>query len=234
MAAEQSADYCRDDSGVDMVDTSQIVDSSFLEQMKRVGVKTVARYYDYENETIPNKRLREKELPVLRDYGFKLLVVFQHNNNKVSTFQNWRTRGPEDAKRCLELADRFMQPEGSAIYFGVDGDFFGDIPGYPVTQLSEEIKSYFGAVNEEFSKSTTRYEVGVYGGGACINALLDLNLVKYQWLSHSHGFVGSSQAHGSGNFDIEQYLPGDCGGRSVDFNKFNDASADVGDFTPQT
>jgi len=231
MTAKNSADYCRANSGAKMVDTASVVTYEFLLRMQEIGVKTIARYYDYENETLPNKRLRDKEVVLLRELGFRLLVIFQHNNNKSSTFENWKTRGPEDAARCLELSGIFGQPENSAIYFGVDGDFFGNIPGYPATHLSEEIFGYFDEILNTFSRLNAKYKVGVYGGGACINALKKRSLVDFRWLSHSHGFVGSKNAFLAGEYEIEQYLPGQCGGRSIDFNNFRSESSVVGDFS---
>ncbi len=223
-----------------MVDTSAIVTHDFLHHMQEVGVKTIARYYDYDgtgadpslDETIPNKRLRPHEPQLLRDHGFRLLVVFQHNNNKPETFQDWRVRGPSDAYQCLSMAETIQQPENSTLYFGVDGDFYGDIPGYPKTQHSTEIHAYFDAIAEVLAKENAGFHLGAYGGGACINGLKDKGLIAHRWLSHSHGFVGSKAAHQSGDFEIEQYLPGKCGGREVDFNHVNPAAASIGDFAP--
>lgn len=230
-AAKKSDDYCRPASGVDMVDTSAIVDDAFLAKMAEVGVTTIGRYYDYEDETIPGKRLRAEELPRIAAHGMSLVVVFQHNNNQAQTFVDWKTRGPADAREALKLAERFSQPPNGAIYFGVDGDFMGRIPG--LTYYSDEIIGYFTEINRVFDEANVSYPVGVYGSGETCATLWAENLAGFCWLSHSHGFSGSQAALADGAYDIEQYLHGTCGGRAVDFNKIRGGIEAYGQFSPQ-
>jgi hypothetical protein len=229
--AKKSADFCRNSSGVNMVDTASIVSNGFVTRMKVVGVNTVARYYDYPNETLPGKRLRKDEFKLLVTHKMKLLAVFQHHNNKASTFINWNRRGPSDAAEALKLSKTFSQPPKSAIYFGVDGDFVGTTT-HRYKYYSAEVKGYFSEIKRIFRASPTRYEIGVYGSGEACKMLVGAGLVKYCWLSHSHGFVGSKDALRNGKYHVEQYLPGMCGGRSIDFNKFKANITDVGQFTP--
>lgn len=227
--AKQSDDYCRSSSGIQMVDTAFTVTENFLESMRAVGVDTIARYYDYENETLPGKLLTLDEADLITEHGLNLLVVFQHRNNRPETFRDWRNRGPSDAQRSLDLAARFNQPEGSAIYFGVDGDFVGSIPGY--TFYTDDVVSYFEEINRILGDAGHPYRIGAYGSGECLRTLLDRGLISFRWLSHSHGFVGSRDALTNGAYDIEQYLPGTCGGRSIDFNARREANLDVGQFS---
>lgn len=227
-AANRSDDYCRPNSGVDMVDTSAIVTPAFLDKMREVGVTTIARYYDYENETITGKRLRLEELDLIASYGMSLVVVFQHNNNRAETFNDWRNRGPADAREALKLAERFNQPPNGAVYFGVDGDFVG--PG--AIFHTDDVIGYFEEINRVFDQAGVSYPIGVYGSGETCVTLITEGLAGFCWLSHSHGFMGTPEVLADGFYDIEQYLHGTCGGRAVDFNKINESVTAFGQWTP--
>ncbi|NCO20423.1 MAG: DUF1906 domain-containing protein [Rhodobacterales bacterium] len=225
----KSDDFCRPDSGVDMVDTSAIVTPAFLDKMREVGVKTIARYYDYEAETIPGKRLRAEELPLIASYGMSVVVVFQHNNNRPETFNDWANRGPADAREALALAARFNQPPNGAVYFGVDGDFVGNGAIFH----TDDVIGYFTEINRVFDAAGVSFPVGVYGSGETCITLMAEGLAGFCWLSHSHGFSGTTMALSEGLFDIEQFLHGTCGGREVDFNKLRDGVTAFGQWIPQ-
>jgi len=77
-----SQDYCRDSSGVDVVDLSTRVDVNFLEEMKDIGVHSVARYYAYtEPQTLtdgsivgpqpslPDKVISRAEVQMLKEFS---------------------------------------------------------------------------------------------------------------------------------------------------------------------
>jgi hypothetical protein len=84
------------------------------------GIKTIVRYYDFDDETIDCKTLLNDEAKAIFDNGFQIAVVFQHNNGSPHTFFN-ETRGTSDAKRALALAKHNGQPPDTIIFFGVDG-----------------------------------------------------------------------------------------------------------------
>jgi hypothetical protein len=228
-AAKKSADYCKKNSDVEFVDTAFSVTDAFLKEMDEVGVKIVGRYYDYPEETLPKKRLRAEELELLENYGMSLVVVFQHRNNKSSTFVNWKTRGPRDATESLKLAREFKQPPGSAINFGVDGDFVGKSTN-KLKFYSDEVLAYFQEVQRVFREENVEYKIGVYGSGATCAMLSKAGITSYCWLSHSHGFYGTPAILAANKFDLEQYLPGECGGRSVDFGKIRSGVSGIGEF----
>ncbi|WP_102110223.1 glycoside hydrolase domain-containing protein [Oceaniglobus roseus] len=228
-AAQKSSDFCKPGSGVDMVDTSMIVDDAFLSAMRDIGVTTIARYYDTEDETIPGKRLRPEEPALIKSYGMSLVVVFQHNNNKAETFNDWERRGPADAAEALKLAAQFRQPPNGAIYFGVDGDFVG--PG--AAFHTDDVIRYFEAINDTFDRAGVSYPVGVYGSGETCATLFAEQLAGFCWLSHSHGFTGTPAALEGGWYDIEQFLPTECGGREVDFNRLREGVTAFGQWMPE-
>jgi hypothetical protein len=117
--AAQAGEYCPSDARVGAVDLSAPVDQSFLDRMRGIGIKTIIRYYDHEDETLPGKTLRSGERDQILANGFQTAVVFQHHNNQFASFT--ALRGRQDAERSLALAAENSQPRGSAIYFGVDG-----------------------------------------------------------------------------------------------------------------
>jgi hypothetical protein len=136
------------------------VNQSFLDQMQAIGINTIIRYYDHENETLPGKTLRKAERDLILTNGFKTAVVFQHRNNQFASFT--ALRGRQDAERSLALAAENSQPKGSAIYFGVDG-------AWKMPYELANIVSYFKEVNGRLAASG--YRVGVYGSGLVCNTL---------------------------------------------------------------
>lgn len=220
--------YCKANNGMHMADTSLILTGKFLQKMKSTGVDTVARYYEYEDETQRGKRLRKSELQLIADHGFNLVVVFQHKSGKARTFLNWKKRGPADAKRALAMAAEMQQPQGSGIYFSVDNDLVGYSPWFRF--YNKAVMSYFGEINRVFAKSGKQYNIGVYGSGATCKMLRDHNLVKYCWLSFAKKHQGTQYAIKAKLYHLRQMPEGMCGGREVDFNKANPAYADYGQF----
>lgn len=91
-----------------------------VDALKELGVETIIRYYDWQDESIACKTLLKDEVDEIFARGMSVAVVFQHNNDDPETFFD-PSRGTTDAKRALELAEANGQPYGTAIYFGVDG-----------------------------------------------------------------------------------------------------------------
>lgn len=176
LAAEK---YCYSESGAVAVDVSQPVTRQFLDKAKEIGVSTIIRYYDYDPPTLPEKTLRRQERDQIVANGFDLAVVFQHWNNKFSSFTAERGKG--DAERALELARENDQPTDGVIYFGVDGSWEKD------TELQNTI-AYFKAAND-FLKPN-HYNVGVYGSGLVCSRLLDQKLAEYCWLANAKSWPG--------------------------------------------
>src|SRR6516162_5595150 len=125
-----ATDHCVRDAQVAAVDLSAPVDQNFLNQMQASGINTIIRYYDHTNETLPGKTLTRTERDFILANGFKIAVVFQHHNDRLTSFSWWR--GRQDAERSLELAQANSQLSGSAIYFGVDGPWHRD---YELTNI---------------------------------------------------------------------------------------------------
>ncbi len=139
---------CQSHSGMTAIDASHPLTElqsrngkSGLVALRDLGVDTVIRYYDNVAETLPCKTLVPEETRAILSAGFSLLAVFQHNNDNPMTFVT-PGRGTLDAQRAIELALANGQPNGSAIYFGVDG-----VDGALQSANYEYAKSKGGAIS---------------------------------------------------------------------------------------
>lgn len=218
-SAAQPTDFCMKDPRLDAVDSSAPVTQGFLDQMKAIGVNTIIRYYDHEDETLPGKTLRRGERDVILMNGLKMGVVFQHKNNKFASFT--AQRGRQDAERSLVLAAENAQPRGSAIYFGVDG-------AWSTPYELANIAAYFREVNARVT--TGGYRVGVYGSGLVCNTLLADGLAELCWLAAPAAWPQFSGYYQTKKWRLVQLPTTQCGGRNVDFNLTNGIEVDYGQF----
>jgi len=191
-----------------MIDAAQPLDRKFLEVMACLDVKAIGRYYDWPGqETIKGKIPTDAEVAILNELGFERLHVLQHNNNKLTTFT--AERGKIDAGKALGLASKWGQPKGSAVYFGVDGDF-------PPEKPLEYFKAAAPIVR------AAGYRVGMYGSGGTCEALKKAKLVDGDlcWIAASSwGWRGTKDilAKNKG-FALKQKVNQKCMGKSLDYN----------------
>jgi hypothetical protein len=176
-----------------IVDTATRLDAAKAAGLRAAGVKTVFRYYCHLPPSLPEKDLTAGEARIVLDSGLSLAAVFQHYNNCFRTFENrW---GPEDAAQALRQAEAVGQPEGSAIYFGVDGD-------WPYAGMLDPVVAYFEDVNRVFEDSGIG--VGVYSNGCLANAVLERGLASYAWLSGSTAHTGTQAFYNTGRWSLFQ------------------------------
>lgn len=91
-----------------------------VELFKKLGTKTIARYYDWVDQDTTCKSLWPQESDAILKAGFSIITIFQHANSDPETFLD-KSRGEKDAREAIKLAAANGQPAGSAIYFAVDG-----------------------------------------------------------------------------------------------------------------
>jgi len=202
------------------IDLSQPVTERLLVAAKAEDVTTIIRYYDHPNETIRGKTIRAHELDLIKEHDLQLAVVFQHNNNKLSSFTS--ARGTSDADRCLELAEQINQPEESAIYFGVDGGW-----GNRESEFNQ-ILSYFEKASPLIRDGG--YRIGVYGSGLICRRLVALDLVDHCWLANAKAWPEYQNLFESEEWTMVQSLPTPFAGHEVDFNTINPMIIDFGQF----
>ena len=176
-----------------IADTAVRLDAAKAAALRRHGVKTVFRYYSHLPPSLPGKDLQPEEARVILGEGLSIGSVFQHYNNCFRTFEKrW---GKEDAEQALRMAEAAKQPEGSAIYFGVDAD-------WPYEVMREPIIAYFEDVKRAFEGSGVL--VGVYSNGCICNAIREKGLAQYFWLSGSTGHSGTQAYYNSGRWTLFQ------------------------------
>lgn len=176
-----------------IADTASRLDAAKARKLREHGVKTVFRYYSHLPPSLPGKDLQPEETKIILGEGLSIGSVFQHFNNCFRTFEsNW---GKEDTEQALRMAEAAGQPEGSAIYFGVDAD-------WPYSALRDPIIKYFEDVKRAFEGSGI--DVGVYSNGCLCNAIREKGLAKYFWLSGSTGHSGTQAFYNTGNWTLFQ------------------------------
>ncbi len=195
-----------------------------IADLKENGVNTVFRYYASEfQSSLPEKRLSLAERNALFDQGIALGVVFQFKNDEISHMTE--ERGREDARFSLDFGQTVIrQPEGSAIYFEVDGDWRTDAQ-------QAAIVDYFGAINAEFETAGSPYKIGVYGSGTTCGNLRRLGLAELFWLPLSAGWSGTRDFYNTGLWTFCQNHSGlKVGGRYTDTNVVNPLITCIGTF----
>ncbi len=194
-----------------------------LSSLAASGVTATIRYYARFTQQ-PEKRLVRSEAEAILNAGMSIAVVHQAAGDRASAFSH--DSGIADATYARNYGAKVIrQPEGSAIYFGVDFD--ADQP-----DVNNRIVPYFQAVRSilQSSDQLPKYKVGVYGDGVTLKTLLDGGLVEFTWISQSVGFPGSKQFKNSNRWTLFQHLPSKTDGLDLDVNDLNPAFSDFGAF----
>jgi Rv2525c-like, glycoside hydrolase-like domain len=165
-----------------------------------------------------------------------IVSLYQYRNNLPEKFAKGledtgsaKAEVAADAKAALEQARLVGQPEGSAIYFGID---FNLTPNR--RDLVDAVVGYFRVINQTIGG---RYAVGVYGNGFVNRTLREEKLVAYNWLSVSRSHYESVDFYNGGQWhlyqnqvDLRWFGPsGKCAiGLDVDTNLQNPKVSNIG------
>lgn len=230
------------------------------DKLAACGIKVVVRYFARK----PQPGLGEKimaadgnmidgvrEPTILIRHGIAVVSLYQYRNNLAQKFLDGledtgsaKAEALADAKAALEQARLVGQPEGSAIYFGVDfnasrtaqfvrasnGGGSGARPGRDVV---EAVLEYFRLINRTVGQS---YAIGVYGNGFINRLLREEKLVAYNWISASRAHDGTAEFYNSGDWHLFQnqvdrrwFAGGKCAaGLDLDTNVQNPRVTDIG------
>lgn len=200
------------------------------QRLATAGVKTVIRYYNHRNVSLPTKCLTLTEIQALREAGLAVAVVFEQragaadhpgDNGHIEDFGG--ENAADDAERALELAGQLGQPKHSAIYFAVDWDFAA------AAELNQ-IAEYFQTVKDALAG---QYLVGIYGSGTVGQHLQNRQLVDHMWLAGSTGWSGFESALRAGNWSLFQRdlnQRSGIGGFDYDGDIFNPSFDNFGQF----
>src|SRR5690349_7694355 len=104
------------------------------------GVTVVGRYY--RKDTYPEWAITKAEAQELSTHGIRIFMVFEEHG-MASQLELTRARGRIDGKTAVDQAAAIGQPQGSAIYFAVEG-----LPdGYKSHDLPA-IRDYFSGIKD--------------------------------------------------------------------------------------
>lgn len=195
-----------------------------LKALRRGGVETIIRYYNHQNSSSLNeKRVEKSEAKAIAEAGLSLAVVFQQRGGAKGNIADLdAASGRADAMRALELAERIGQPEGSAIYFAVDHDF------YKSSHLAS-IRDYFAAVAAQTGGA---YRIGVYGSGLVGKTVRDAGYADLIWLAAATGWAGTRAMLQTGGWALRQIWPAKSAPLPHDGNILSPAWQNFGQFTP--
>lgn len=195
-----------------------------------------------------------REPTVLIRSGLSIVSLYQYRNNLPEKFLagledtgSAKAEVAADAQAALEQAKLVGQPEGSAIYFGVDFNLTKckcDAGGRlvrkqkgettPNHDIVDAVVEYFRAINRTVG---SRYAVGVYGNGLVNRILREEKLVSYNWISASRSHEETVNFYNSGLWHLFQNQvdrrwfgpPGKCSiGLDIDTNIQNPKVSGIG------
>jgi hypothetical protein len=185
------------------------------------GVKTVIRYYSRDTG-IPEKRLSPSEARAFAAAGLRLAIVHEAKyGDQIASFTE--SLGESDSAYARQYGSGVInQPQGSAIYFGVDIDATGE-------QIQTHVIPYFRGVATAMAagKGLPVYEVGIYGSGASCEAILNTGLARFAWLAQSKGWQDYKPFLQSNKWSLLQGMPTKVGEIECDPDRSN---GDFGDF----
>lgn len=185
------------------------------ELLRGKGVTAVGRYYRVVH---PEWRLTKAEAEKLSASGIKLFTVYEDTGHNLTLTT---AQGKIDGQNALEQATEVGQPQGTAIYFALEG-----LPnGYVESDLAA-VRKYCAGVKQAIG---AKYELGVYSNGLVCETLLDEDICSYTWLSASKSFAGTRDFYRTGRWNLSQTTPLDqnWNGLSVDVDE---AKRDFGSF----
>jgi hypothetical protein len=156
------------------------------------------------------------------DAGLNLCLAYQFHNDEIANFNPTKAR--VDADAALAGAHQLGQPEGSAIYFGVDGNWPNNIP---------DILGYFAVLKKAMDDYPVKYRLGVYGSGKSCAAVKEY--CSLFWLAPSQCFENTWSFFNSNAWNLFQEAPSfRIGKNDFDGNVINPEKPDFGQFGQPT
>jgi len=165
---------------------------NFVQALTKNNVDTVGRYYCASDDPTAYKLISPTEAGQIAKAGIKLFTVFEAGSVDLSA-------GTSHANTAMNCAAAIGQPQGTAIYFGIEksGGFTqNDIP---------QITTYFTNIKNTIAG---KFDIGIYSNGTPCGALLKAGLVKYTWVAAaSYLHDGTWDFYSSGLWTLAQVGP---------------------------
>jgi hypothetical protein len=232
-----------DPASIAIIDTPQNA-AKVAAKLAAQNVKVVVRFFARK----PQPGLREKvmasdgnmidgvrEPTILIRNGLSIVSLYQYRNNLPEKLRKGledtgsaKAEAAADAKAALDQAKLVGQPEGSAIYFGIDFNVTRNSSGM------DAVLEYFRFMNQTVGG---RYVIGIYGNGLVNRTLRQEKLVSYNWISASRAHAETVDFYNSGDWHLFQNQvdrrwfgpPGKCAtGLDVDTNIQNPRVSSIG------
>jgi hypothetical protein len=230
-----------DPAGIAIIDTPHNA-ARVAAKLASQNVKVVVRFFARK----PQPGLREKimasdgnmidgvrEPTLLIRHDLSIVSLYQYRNNLPEKFLKGledtgsaKAEATADAKAALDQAKLVGQPEGSAIYFGVD---------FNVTRATaDSVIEYFRIIERTVGN---HYAIGIYGNGFVNRILRQEKLAVYNWISASRSHEETVDFYNSGQWHLFQNqvdrrwfgAPGKCStGLDVDTNLQNPNTPGIG------
>jgi len=215
--------FAADSSRIAIIDTAWDT-RPYLAELKAQGVRVIGRYYARcEQENLPQKRFAfTSEAAEILAQGIGILSIYQYRSSSRYKFdgqrpdrqgnivnlpdancapskngRNPRAEAALDVKAAIAQARQVGQPQGTAIYFGVDFNF-----SRADRATKAKMLAYFKTVSKAMRKAG--YRLGAYGDGDALAVLQRARLIDYAWLMASAAFPGSSEFHRTGRWNLFQ------------------------------
>jgi len=230
-----------DPAGIAIIDTPHNA-ARYAAQLAAQNVKVVVRFFARKAQPGLAQKVMAadanmiggvREPAILIRHGLSIVSLYQYRNNLPEKFVKGledtgsaQAEAAADATAALEQARLVGQPEGSAIYFGVD---FNVTPATVAPVLD-----YFRAMSRTIGN---HYALGVYGNGFVNHTLRAEKLAAYNWISASRAHEETVAFYNSGQWHLFQnqvdrrwFAPArKCGtGLDVDTNLQNPAAPGIG------
>lgn len=159
------------------------------------GVEIIGRYYSRRH---PDYALARAEAQAISAAGMKIFTVYE-DFGQAAQFDLSRDQGQRDGAEALRQAHAVGQPQGTVIYFALEG-----LPnGYRAADI-QHILQYCGGVAAGLAD---QYTIGVYGDGVVCQSLLDEGVCTHTWLAQaSYSFEGSKAFYRRRRWNLAQIL----------------------------
>src|ERR1700675_4211087 len=241
VSSNSAVGQSNDPGSIAIVDTPNNA-AKVASKLSAQNVKVVVRFFARKTQLGLREKIMEsdgnmidgvREPTVLIRNGLSIVSLYQYRNNLPEKFLKGledtgsaKAEIAADAKAALDQARLVGQPEGSAIYFGVD---------FNVNRAAvDSVLEYFRVIGQTVG---SRYAIGVYGNGFVNRILREEKLVAYNWISSSRAHEQTADFYNSGQWHLFQNQvdrrwfgpPGKCSdGLDVDTNLQNPRVSGIG------
>jgi hypothetical protein len=175
-----------------MIIDSDIGFENYVQALTKNHIDTVGRYYCDAQDPSAYKLIKAAEARQIAHANIQLFTVFEAHTVDLA-------KGQQHATTAMNCAAAIGQPQGSAIYFGIEKD-----GGFKQADMGQ-ITNYFTTIKNTIGG---KFDIGIYSNGTPCGALLQAGWVKYTWLAAaSYTHDGTWDFYASGLWTIAQVGP---------------------------